>query len=421
MRKMLSVLMLMFFLLSCFAFAEQVNLKFLHRWTQEPDKSFFDGVARAYEKEHPNVKIDVQAVANDAYKEKIKVMLGTEDAPDVFFTWPGEFTNRFIRAGRVLDITNYMLNDGSLFDYVGSQVIPFLYNGALYGLPYRVDGKIFVYNKEIFKKAGIDNPPATFDEFLVDLDKLSKLGIKPIAFGNSEPWAVSHYIAAINQKSVPEEIWEKDLDPAFGMWTDPGYVEALRIYSELVPYFNDYSNALKHDQTKVAFYQGLNAMAYIEIVEIPTIATDAPEGFFDKIGVFPFPATNGPGDQHYLVGYPEGFVVSANSKHPEEATDFLKFLTGKQTGISELKTFGYFNGIKNMISPEEVQPIVYETAKLVMDSDKMVNWLDSSLHAKIWAVYSVELQKLTDQVTTPEKAMEAVIEAAKKVREEFNQ
>jgi hypothetical protein len=49
----------------------------------------------------------------------------------------------------------------------------------------------------------------------------------------------------------------------------------------------------------------------------------------------------------------------------------------------------------------------------------MVNWLDSSLHAKIWSVYSVELQKLTDQITTPEKVMAEVAKKAAEVREEF--
>ncbi|HOO32793.1 MAG TPA: ABC transporter substrate-binding protein [Thermotogota bacterium] len=419
MKKVLSLVLLSVFLLSCMTFAEQVTLKFLHRWTQEPDKSFFEEVVKEFEKENPDIKIDIQTIANDSFKEKIKVMLGTTEAPDVFFTWPGEFTNRFIRADKVLDITKYMLEDGSMFDYVGSQLIPFLYDGALYGLPYRLDGKVFVYNKEIFAKAGIDNPPETIDELMIDLEKIAALGMKPIAFGNERPWAVSHYIAAVNQKSVPEAIWEIDIDPAVGTWTDPGYVEALEIYADLIPYFNDFTNALKHDQARVAFMQGQHALMYLEIVEIPEIERNAPEGFADKLGVFPFPATDGPGNQNYLVGYPEGFVCSAATKHPEEAVKFLKFLTGRQMGRLELEMLGWFNGIKNLVEPDEVKPIVYETTQLIFNSDKMVNWLDSSLHAKLWSVYSVELQKLTDQITTPEKVMEAVSKMATEVRKEF--
>jgi raffinose/stachyose/melibiose transport system substrate-binding protein len=418
-KKVLAILLVVAFVFSSFVLAETVNLKLLHRWTQEPDKSFFEEVVKEFEAMHPDVNVDIQTVSNDSFKEKITVMLGTADAPDIFFTWPGEFTNRFIRAGRVMDITSYMLEDGSMFEYVGSQLIPFVYQGALYGLPYRLDGKVFVYNKEMFAKAGIDKAPETLDEFMEDLEKLAALGMKPIAFGNERPWAVSHYIAALNQKSVPEDVWEKDIDPAVGTWSHPGYVEALHIYEDLVPYFNDYTNALKHDQARVAFMQGQHAMMYLEIVEIPEIGRNGPEGFIDKIGAFPFPATDGPGNQSYLVGYPEGFVVNSNTKHPEEAVAFLKFLTGRQMGRLELERLGWFNGIKNLVTPDEVKPIIYETTQLILNSDRMVNWLDSSLHVKIWAVYSVELQKLTDKVTTPEKVMEAVKKIATEVRKEF--
>jgi len=418
-KKVLAILLVVGFILSSLVLAETVNLKFLHRWTQEPDKSFFEEVVKEFEALHPNVKVDIQTVANDPFKEKIKVMLGTNDAPDVFFTWPGEFTNRFIRAGNVLDITSYMLEDGSMFDYVGAQLIPFIYDGGLYGLPYRLDAKVFVYNKEIFAKAGVDKAPETMDELMSALKKIAALGIKPIAFGNEQPWAVSHYIAAVNQKSVPEEVWAIDTDPEVGTWSHPGYVDALHLYADLVPYFNDFSNAIKHDQARVSFSQGLNAMMYLEIVELPELERTSPEGFMDKIGVFPFPVTDGPGNQSYLVGYPEGFVCSANTKHPEEAVAFLKFLTGRQMGRLELETLGWFNGIKNLASPDEVKPIIYETTQLILNTEKMVNWLDSSLHARIWNVYAVELQKLTDQVTTPEKAMEAVVKIAKEVREEY--
>ncbi|WP_334103401.1 ABC transporter substrate-binding protein [Mesotoga prima] len=418
-RKLISLLLILAFVFSALAFAQTVTIKFLHRWTQEPDRSFFEEVVKEFEKQNPNVKVEVQTVSNDPFKEKIKVILGTKDAPDVFFSWPGEFTNRFIRAGNILDITSYMLKDGSMFDYVGSQLIPFIYEGALYGLPYRLDGKVFVYNKEIFKEAGIDHPPSTVSEFMDDLEKLAALGMAPIAFGNIRPWAVSHYIAAVNQKSVPEDIWEVDVNPAVGTWSDPGYVDALKIYADLIPYFNDYTNAISHDDARAAFMQGQHAMMYVEIVEIPEIEREGPEGFLDKIGVFPFPATDGPGNQSYLVGYPEGFVVSSNTKHPEEAVAFLKFLTGREMGRLELEMLGWFNGIKNLVSPEEVKPIIYETTQLILDSKKMVNWLDSSLHAKIWSVYSVELQKLTDQITTPAKVMEAVQKIASEVRKEF--
>ena len=44
------------------------------------------------------------------------------------------------------------------------------------------------YNKELFEKAGIDAPPATWDEFLADVQKLKDAGITPIAVGEKDKW-----------------------------------------------------------------------------------------------------------------------------------------------------------------------------------------------------------------------------------------
>ena len=39
-------------------------------------------------------------------------MVGGEEAPDIFFSWVGDFTERFIREDLILDLTPY-LEEGS--------------------------------------------------------------------------------------------------------------------------------------------------------------------------------------------------------------------------------------------------------------------------------------------------------------------
>ncbi len=395
---------------------EKVTLRFLHRWTQEPDNTFFKEVAEDFEKEHPNIKVEVNAIANDPFKEKIKVILGTENAPDVFFTWPGEFTNRFIRAGHVLDLTPYM-EEGWKNDFVQSVLEPFEYQGKIYGTPYRLDAKVFVYNKEIFQKVGIEEPE-TFEEFVIVCEEIKKAGVTPIAFGNMFPWAISHYIGQINAKCVPPAIYQEDVNPAKGTFTHPGYVKALEKYTQLLPYFNTSPNAIRHDEARARFVNGEMAMMYVEIIEIPEIERMVSGDF--NYGAFKFPdILDGQGDNDHLLGYPEGFVVYAGTKHPDLAVEFLKYLTGKEVGKKEAKEIGFVNGIKNVVDEGEVRDAIYSTTQLVLETEKMVNWFDSALHAEIWSIAGRELQKLTDGVTTPEKAMDEIIKAAAKVREQF--
>ncbi len=416
----LSIVLTMLFIMSFTLTigAEEVTLKFLHRWTQEPDNSFFEEIVANYEEQNPDVNIDMEVVSNDPFKEKIKIMLGTENAPDVFFTWPGEFTNRFIRANQIMDITSYM-EDGWKDTLIDSVVEPFKYEGKIYGAPYRLDAKVFVYNTKIFEEVGVEEPE-NFEEFITILQKIKDAGYTPIAFGNMFPWAVSHYMGQLNSYCVPYETYMEDLKPAEGDFAHPGYLKALEKYEELTPYFNPSSNAIRHDEARVSLFNGEAAMMYLEIIEIPTVEQQAPEEFKENYDVFVMPWIEGAeGDPNALLGYPEGFVISANTKHPDEAVEFLKYLTGKEVGKKEAQDLYFVNGFKNVVSPGEIPDSVYNTTQLVLETDSLVNWFDSSLHAEIWSVVGSELQKLTDGVATPEEALEEMRDIAEEVRAQF--
>ena len=53
------------------------------------------------------------------------------------------------------------------------------------------------YNKALFEKAGIDAPPATWSEFLEDVEKLKAAGITPIAVGGDK-WPAMFWYAYLS-------------------------------------------------------------------------------------------------------------------------------------------------------------------------------------------------------------------------------
>ena len=90
-----------------------VTLKFMHRWTMEPMKSATETMIKRFEEENPDIKIEVLTATNSSYKQKIKTVINSEDAPDVFCTWGDEYLNKFVREGLVLsnmkrDIMEYL-------------------------------------------------------------------------------------------------------------------------------------------------------------------------------------------------------------------------------------------------------------------------------------------------------------------------
>jgi raffinose/stachyose/melibiose transport system substrate-binding protein len=399
---------------------DTIELDFMHRWTRSPDNEFLEEVARRYEEENPNVKINVTAISNDPFKEKIKIIVGTDDAPDVFFSWPGEFTNRFIREDRILDITEYM-EAGWKDKFIPSILEPFKYEESIYGAPYRMDGKVFVYNKEIFAENNVE-VPKTYDEFLDILGKLKEAGVTPISFGNQASWPVSHYIGQLIAYNVPYDVYKKDIRPETGSFEHPGYVEAFEDYEKLTSYFSSSPNAITHSQARANFLNGGAAMAYIEIIEIPEIMREREDLEFEKtfdIFKMPFPK-DAKGNPNYLVGYPEGFVVSASTKYPDESVEFLKYLTGKEIGKLEAQKTGFINGTKGVVDKGDVTDAIYSSSQLVLGTEKLVNWFDSALHSEIWAALRGELQKLTDGYATPEEVAEVLREKAADVRQDLN-
>jgi raffinose/stachyose/melibiose transport system substrate-binding protein len=303
----------------------KTTLTLLHRWPNEPFKSYFDQAVQAFEKENPNVDIKVISVLNEDYKQKINVQLGSDNPPDIFFTWAGEYATKFIRDGIALDLSSYVEEDKEWSDQIiPSTLQPFKADDSVYGLPVLMDVRMMAYNKEIFKDLGLE-PPTNWAEFIDTLKTIKKSGKIPLGLGNKAPWNGGLYVTTLNQRMVSPEALEKDNNRATGEFTDPGYVEALEKLEELIPYMNEHPNALSREEERSLFVTGQLAMMALHTIEFPYVK----DAQFEW-GTFNFPEIEGgKGDPSVITGAPEGFMVSAKTKHPDVAVDFLKFLTSK--------------------------------------------------------------------------------------------
>lgn len=83
MRRGLLILIVFATLISTFLVAEQVELKFLHRWPDPINQPFLENVVKDFEALNPDIKVNIQAISNDPFKEKIKIVLGTSDRKSV--------------------------------------------------------------------------------------------------------------------------------------------------------------------------------------------------------------------------------------------------------------------------------------------------------------------------------------------------
>ncbi|MCD8324352.1 MAG: extracellular solute-binding protein [Clostridiales bacterium] len=392
---------------------EQIELTVFHRFSDGASKEFFDEVAEAYMEEHPNVTITMTSADNENYKSEISVKLASNDAPDIYFAWSGVYAENFADGGRVLDLTSYIEEDTEWSDGIfENQWGPFTFDDSIYGVPIIMDGKAFYYNVEIFDELGLE-VPETWDEFIDVLEALSETDYIPISLGNVDDWATGHYMTTLNQRMVDADTLAADY-ALEGDFSDPQYVAALEKLEELIPYFTPDCNATSYDTgisdfitgKAAIYYEQFNQEQYIEPAEFEWSWFDMPD------------ITEGDGDQDELTGAPQGFMVSADTEYPDEAVDFLKYLTSQEVAAQMVEETSMLSCVDGAINEDTANEKVVAMAETIKAASNVNLWLDNATDSELVSVYLADIQKMVGGGMTAEEVMADVQATAAELKEE---
>src|SRR5690625_355700 len=90
------------------------TIKFMHLWPEgssaQHHKIVKDIVAD-FEKEHEGVKVDVEVLSNEQYKDKLKVLSTSNELPDVGMTWAAGFLQPYVSGNKFASLDD-VLDDG---------------------------------------------------------------------------------------------------------------------------------------------------------------------------------------------------------------------------------------------------------------------------------------------------------------------
>lgn len=391
----------------------QVTIDFFHRWPNEPKNAYFADLVERFEKDNPDITVNVESVLNDAYKDKVKVVAGSGSAPDVMFSWSGSFLEELANGDALMDLGPWLGENPELADsFYASQLEPFAVDDVQYGLPIGMQSKLFFYNADVFDELGLE-APKTWDEFMDVLDTLQDEGLTPIEYGAQDQWTIAHYVGTLNQRMLDPEVFLADQDSAKGKFTDKGYVEALERFQELSAYMNEDMAAVTHEVARNAWIAGEAPIMYMQSSEV---------GYFGdaqfEYATFNMPSVDGgKGDPEQLTGAPEGFVISKNTEHPEEAQRFVEFMLNESNGIKYSEETGELSAVQGAVDKADVPEISKELAKGIVDASAMTTWLDNAYDPQIVQAYLTETQLMLSGQQTPEGVMKAVQDAASRVRD----
>ncbi|WP_375708436.1 ABC transporter substrate-binding protein [Paenibacillus albidus] len=280
-----------------------------------------------FEKEYPNIKLDIQTVGGGAdYAAALKTKFASGDAPDIFSN--GGYAEMDLWGDKLEDLSDQPW----VKDLVPLAAEPMTKDGKTYGMPMNLEGIGFVYNKDLFTKAGIAETPKTLSELEDAAKKLQAIGVTPFGNAYQEWWLLG------NQGISVAFAQQDDVDGFIkGLNDGTGSIVGNKV-------FEDWSNLLKltvkygqknplttDANTHLAMFAKGETAIMQEGNWAQTLVDNITPGM--NIGMFPMPINEDAAKNDKMtVGIPANLVVNKESASKEEAKTFLNWLVTSDMG-----------------------------------------------------------------------------------------
>ena len=394
------------------------------RWWNQGDASvatFSEEVSESFAEAHPEFSAESQLYPNEAYKTVLQVAIGAGNEPDVFFNWGGEGTFRFIRTGKLRDLTDAL-------DAAGlpkALLTPYSADGErVYGAPLTQHTVAFLYNQPLFERFNVE-PPVTMAEFqeVCQAIRAQDPDVIPITFGAKEPWTIIHYLTMLFHRHVPADVRRRDdaLDgPADQLYTHSGYGRGFAELRGLqdAGCFNRGINSVAPEEARAFFALEIGAMTFCGTWCLDPVDKDGLEG---RYRLFPMPAVpGGAGDQEAVFVVPEGFNVSARSASPEAAEALLAYIYSADVQAKMVRDLGRIPVNAEALEQVETSRVFAEAVELTANAPSTVMAADMSMNYAVGRELGTSAQDFINRRKTAAEVMRGVQREARRARERLD-
>jgi multiple sugar transport system substrate-binding protein len=287
---------------------------------------FIKQKADEFHAQYPNIDIELQYVNSDFALQKATVALQGDKQPDISYQY-GTNMPQLANAPKLVDLTS-RVNEPSYNwnDFFPGERAVATVNGKVLGVPALVDNLAVVYNKTLFKKAGIDPPSA--DWTWSDLEAAAKAVSDPAnnVFGLAFP-ADSSETMVWEYEAM---LWEAGGDILTSDNTKAAFNSAagVRALTTLTQMNQDGSLYLDFHPDAGKSEELFNSGNIGMIITGPWDLSSFPNADY---GVQFMPSFD-PGGSHTTIAGPDNWVIFDNgSAQVDAAWQFLTFLTSPAT------------------------------------------------------------------------------------------
>jgi N,N'-diacetylchitobiose transport system substrate-binding protein len=290
-------------------------------------------------------QVNVQTQQWAGIATKVTTALATSTPPDVVELGNTDVAD-FAATGGLLNLTpqKSQLDQGGT--WLPGLAGPATVGGKLYAVPAFAATRAVIYNKKMWKQAGITKAPTTYKQLTKDLGKVKKKFAKVKNFS-------SFYLPGKYWYDGLQWVWDaggKIAVKSGGKWK--GTLEskaAEKGLKEFKAFQNAYSSKASRtldttgtgqpDQDKDIFAQGKTSAIVGNAWEIGSIEADNPKIKAADLGTFPFPGVSGKNQPVMLAGSDWGIPVK--SQNTSLAETWVKIAASKAIQMNQIVGQGW--------------------------------------------------------------------------------
>ncbi|MFC4597574.1 ABC transporter substrate-binding protein [Cohnella hongkongensis] len=359
-----------------------------------------------FTKEHPNIELEFM-VAGDDYDTALKAAFASGNEPDVFMS-NGD-AHAVLWQDKYLDLSGepWMANMAE-----GSKP-SITIDGNIYGMAVNIEGFGFIYNKDLFTKAGITETPKTLSELEEVAKKLKEAGITPFVNFHQEPWMTGkHGLNAFYARQADPEQWVKDVIAGAAKFEgDPVGIGYLNLIDLMIEYGQPNSLTTDVNTAQAEFAAGNAAIIQQGNWIQPVLDKMTPDM---KLGMFPMPISDDAEQNKDLFAFAGNYwVINKNSKVIDEAKILLDWMVNSETGQKYIvEVFKFVPAFKNIeFSVEQLGPLAGDLSEFSnqgLTKGRYYNMMPPGSDAEFGAVFQRYIAKQMSQEDTLKKLDEAL-------------
>jgi multiple sugar transport system substrate-binding protein len=311
-----------------------VTLRF---WAMGREGEVVSELVRDFEREHPNVRVDVQQIPWTAAHEKLLTGFVGESTPDIAQlgnTWVPEF----VALEALEPLSPWLARSASLAptDFFAGIWDTNVIDGEPYGVPWYVDTRVLFYRRDLLERAGVRKVPETWDEWLASMEAIKRLM-------GEDRYAIflptNEYTQPIVFGLQAGSTLLRDHDTR-GDFSGPEYRRAFDFYMEI--FRRDLAPPISNNQISnmyQEFARGYFSMVITGPWNIGEFERRLPPELQSAWATAPLPGPTGPASGVSVAGG-SSLVVFRASRHKAEAWQLIEFLSRPEQQLRFLALTG---------------------------------------------------------------------------------